>query len=167
MSYGIKHFKDDILCDVLPLTICDVILGQHYLWKFNAIYESRPRSVIITLNKKLYRIPEAVPSSAISLISTKQCRKVISQIGIFVFFVIRSQSKKNIVATSRAFVVNLSTQQKKVDKVLEVYSNIFSSPTRVPLHWQVSYPIDMTLGAPLLNGPVYRHSMLENEDIKR
>jgi hypothetical protein len=48
------------------------------LWKRHAVYESRPRSVIITLNRKLYRIPEAVPPSVMSLISAKQCRKVIS-----------------------------------------------------------------------------------------
>jgi hypothetical protein len=58
--------------------------------KCHVVYESRPRSVIITLNRKLYRIPEAVPPSAISLISAKQCRKVISQMRKFVFFVIRS-----------------------------------------------------------------------------
>jgi hypothetical protein len=48
--------------------------------------ESRPCSVIITLDRKLYRIPEAVPPSAISLIFVKQCRKVISQTGKFFFF---------------------------------------------------------------------------------
>jgi hypothetical protein len=69
---------------------CDVLLGQPYLWKHHVIYESRPRSVIITLNRKLYRIPEAVPPSVISLIYAKQCRKVISETGKFVFFVIFS-----------------------------------------------------------------------------
>ena len=87
MLYDIKPFKDDVLCDVSPLEVCDVHLGQPYLWKHHVVYESRIRSVII-LNKKLYRIPEAVPPSAISLISAKQCRKVISQTGKFVFFVI-------------------------------------------------------------------------------
>jgi hypothetical protein len=90
LLYVIKPFKDEVLCDVLPLKFCDVLLGQPYLWKHHAIYESRPRSVIITLNKKLYRIPEAVPPSAISLISAKQCRKVISQMEKFVFFMICS-----------------------------------------------------------------------------
>jgi hypothetical protein len=31
MSYGIKPFKDEVLCDVSPLEVCDVILGQVYL----------------------------------------------------------------------------------------------------------------------------------------
>jgi len=167
LPYGIKPFKDEVLCDVAPLEVSDVLLGQPYLWKHHAVYESRPRSVIISLNRKLYRIPEAVPPSAISLISAKQCRKVISQTGKFVFFVIRSQSERKIAATSRASMTDLSTQQKQVDKVVEGYSDIFSSPTGVPLHCQVKHPIDLTPGAPLPNGPVYRRSLLENEEIKR
>jgi len=79
---------------------------------------------------------------------------------------IRSQNELNIVATSRVFTTDLSTQQKHVDKVMEEYSDIFSSPTGVPLHCQVKHPIDMTPDALLPNGPVYRHSLLENEEIK-
>jgi hypothetical protein len=152
LSYDIKPFKDEVLCDVSPLEVCDVLLGQPYLWKRHVVYESRPRSVIITLNRKLYRIPEAVPPSVISLISAKQCRKVISQMGKFVFFMIRSQNKRKITATSRVSVADLSTQQKQVDKVMEEYSDIFSSPTGVPLHCQVKHPIDLTPGAPLPMG---------------
>jgi hypothetical protein len=110
MSYDIKPFKDEVLCDVSPLEVCNVLLGQPYLWKHHAIYESRPRSVIIPLNRKLYRIPKAIPPSAISLISTKKCRKVISQTGKFVFFVIHSRNEQNITATSNVSSVDLSTQ---------------------------------------------------------
>jgi hypothetical protein len=78
ISYAIKPFKDEVLCDVSPLKVCDFILGQPYLWKHHVVYDSKPRSVIITLNRKLYRIPEVVPPSVISLISAKQCGKVIS-----------------------------------------------------------------------------------------
>ena len=86
--------------------------------------------------------------------------------GKFVFFMIRSQNERNITATSRVSVADLSTQQKQVDKVMEEYSDIFSSPTGVPLHCQVKHPIDLTLDAPLPNGLVYRRSLLENEEIK-
>jgi hypothetical protein len=86
------------------------------------------------LNRKLYRIPEAVPPGDISLISAKQCRKVISQTGKFFFFVIFSQSERKIATTSKASMADLSTQQKQVDKFVEEYSDIFSSRTEVPLH---------------------------------
>jgi hypothetical protein len=62
-------------------------------------------------------------------------------------------------------VADLSTQQKKVDKVMEEYSDIFSSPIEVALHCQVKNPIDLTPDTPLPNGPVYPHSLLENDEI--
>jgi hypothetical protein len=86
--------------------------------------------------------------------------------GKFVFFVILYQSEKKITARSRVSATDLSTQYKKVDKVVEEYLDIFSSPTGVPMHSQVNHPIDLTPGAPLPNGPVYHYSLLENEDIK-
>jgi hypothetical protein len=57
LSYGINPFKDEVLRDVAPLEFCDVLLGQPYMWKHHAIYESRPRSVIVTLGCHIYRVP--------------------------------------------------------------------------------------------------------------
>jgi hypothetical protein len=56
LPYNIKPFKDEVLCDISPLEVCDVILGQPYLWKRHAMCESIPRSVIITLGRQLYKI---------------------------------------------------------------------------------------------------------------
>jgi hypothetical protein len=53
-----------------------------------------------------------------------------------------------------------------VDKVVEEYKDIFSSPIGVPLHCQVKHPIDLTSDALLPNGPFYHRSLLENEEIK-
>jgi len=33
LPYHIKPFTDEVLCDVSPLDVCDVLLGQSYLWK--------------------------------------------------------------------------------------------------------------------------------------
>jgi hypothetical protein len=112
-------------------------------------------------------ILEAFPPSSISLISSKQCKKVIYQMGNFVFFMILSQNERNITSTSRVSAIDLSTQHKQVDNIVEEYYDIFSSPVGVPLHCQVNHPIDMTPNAPLHNGPVYHHFVLENEEIKR
>jgi hypothetical protein len=78
MPYDIKPFKDEVLCDISPLEFCDVLLGKPYFWKHHAMYESRPRCVINTLGRQLYRIPEVAPPTTIYLISAKKCSKVIS-----------------------------------------------------------------------------------------
>ena len=54
-----------------------------------------------------------------------------------------------------------------MEKVVEEYWDIFTSPTGVPLHYQVKHPIDLTLGVSLPNGPIYRRCVLENDEIKR
>jgi hypothetical protein len=129
------------------------------------VYESRPRAVIITLGNKLYRIPEIAPPTTISLVTAKQCSKLISQTRKFVFLMIRPQGKRKTVAmTSRQ---GPTARKQQMDKVVEEYEDIFTSPAGVPLHCQVKHPIDLTPGAPLPNGPIYRCSVLENDEIKR
>ena len=129
------------------------------------MYESRPHIVIVTLGSNLYRIPEVAPPAAISLVTAKQCSKFISKIDKFVFLVICPQGKRNIVAmTSRqgSFI-----RQQKTDKVVEEYGDIFTSSIGVPLHCQIKHPIDLTPGASLPNGPIYRRSVMEHDEIKR
>jgi hypothetical protein len=72
LPYNIKPFTDEVLCDIAPLDVSDVLLGQLYLWKRHDVYDSRPRVVIITLGNKLYRIPEIAPPTTISLVTAKQ-----------------------------------------------------------------------------------------------
>jgi hypothetical protein len=78
---------------------------------------------------------------------------------------IRPQGKKKTVATTSR--QGPSTRQQQMDKVMEEYEDIFTSPAGVPLHCQVKHSIDLTPGASLPNGPIYRCSILENDEIKR
>jgi hypothetical protein len=78
LPYNINPFKDEVLCYISPLEVCDVLLGQPYLWKCHVVYESRPRSVVITLGRQLYMILKVAPPTTISLIFVKKCSKVIS-----------------------------------------------------------------------------------------
>jgi hypothetical protein len=90
LSYDIYPFKDEVLGDVFMLDVCDVLLGQPYMWKFHAIYESRLSSVIVTLGGQLYMIPEMVPTT----VPPKQCHKVVSHTTKFNFFTIYSKGEK-------------------------------------------------------------------------
>jgi hypothetical protein len=129
------------------------------------VYESKPHSFIITLGRQLYRIPEVASPTDISLISSKKFSKVISQTRKLVFFVTHAHSKKKVTATSLASTQRLYLQQQKVDGIVEECRDIFSSPTGVLTHFQVKHPIDLTLNAPLPNGVVYRHLLMENDEI--
>jgi hypothetical protein len=121
LSYGIQPFKDEVLCDVSPLDVCDVLLGQPYMWKHHAIYESRPCSVIITLGGHLYRIPEVVPT----IVPPKQYCKVVSHTTKFVFSTICSKGEQKDTATTIASAQAPSIYQKQVDKVAAKHKDSF------------------------------------------
>jgi hypothetical protein len=135
------------------------------LWKRHVVYESRHHVVIVTLGNKLYRIPEVPPPTAISLVTAKQCSKLISKTEKFVFLMIYPQvKKKNVATTSRH---GSSSRQQQMDKVMEEYRDIFTSPAGVPLQCHVKNPIDLNPCALLPNGLIYRYYVLENDEIKR
>ena len=112
LSYNIQPFKDEVLCDFSPLDVCDVLLGQPYMLKRHDVYESRPRSVIVTLGGHLYRILEVVPTT----FPPKKCPKVVSHTTKFSFFTICSKGEQNYTATTTASPQAPSIQQKQVDK---------------------------------------------------
>jgi hypothetical protein len=111
------------VCDVSPLDVCDVVLGQPYMWKHHVVYESRPHSLVVTLEGQLYRIPEVVPTN----VPPKQCRKVISHTAKFILFTVCSKDAQK--ATTTTIASTPSIQQKQI---AEEKAHIISSPTMVP-----------------------------------
>jgi hypothetical protein len=79
---------------------------------------------------------------------------------------VRLEGERKFTATTKTSARGLSTQKQQVDKIVEEHIDIFSSPTRVHVHCQVKHLIYLTPNAPLPNGPVYRRSVMKNEEIK-
>jgi len=121
--------------------------------------------VIIIFGDKLYRISEVAPPITIYLITENKCSKIISKAKKIVFLMIHPQGKRKVVATTS--IQGSSAQQQQMYKVVEEHRDIFTSPTRVPLHCQVKHSIDLTSGVPLPNGMIYRCFFLENDEIER
>jgi len=78
---------------------------------------------------------------------------------------IRPQGKKKVVVM--ASKQGSFTQQQQMDKVVEEYRYIFTTPRRVPLQCQVNHSIDLAPSVPPPNGPIYWRFVLENDEIKR
>jgi hypothetical protein len=83
------------------------------MWKRHVVYESRPRSVIVSLGGHLYRIPEVV----LTTVPPKQCHKVVSHTTKFSFFTICSKGEHKDTATTTASAQAPSIQQKQVEKI--------------------------------------------------
>ena len=112
-----------------PLEFCDVHLGQPYMWKRHAVYESRPRNVIVTLRGKLYRIPDTVAPNKVS-----QGRKISSHIRKLFLFTIASEGEHKIIETSTPSAQGVSAHQTQ-----EEDRAIVSSSIRVPLRCNATH----------------------------
>jgi hypothetical protein len=95
------------------------------MWKRHVVYESRPRSVIVTLGGHLYRIPEVVPY----IFPPKKFHKVVSHTAKFSFFTICSKGEQKDIATTTVSPPAPSIQQKQVDKVAAKHKNSFCTPS--------------------------------------
>ncbi len=71
------------------------------MWKFHAIYESHPHSVIVPLGGQLYRVQEVVMITTISFILEKQCQKMISQIVKFFLFMVLAYGESKVTTTDQ------------------------------------------------------------------
>jgi hypothetical protein len=108
LSYGIHPFKDEVVCDISPLDVCDVVLGQPYMRKRHVVYDSRPHSAIITLGGHLYKIPEVFTINY----PPKQNHKVISHTTKFILFTVCSKDAHKTTTTTTAS--KPSIQQKQI-----------------------------------------------------
>ena len=75
------------MCDVSPIDVFGVVLGQPYMWTLYVVYESRPHRVIITLGDQLYMILEVV----LTIVPLKQHHKVISHTAKCILFIVCSK----------------------------------------------------------------------------
>jgi hypothetical protein len=97
------------------------------MWRCYVVYESRPRSVIVSLGGHLYRIPEVV----LTIAPPKQCHKVVSHTEKFSFFIICSKEEQKDTATTTTSPQAPSIQQKQVDKVAAKCKDSFCTPVEI------------------------------------
>jgi hypothetical protein len=115
---------------------------------------------------KLYKILEVAKPTAISLISAKKCSKIISQTGKFVFLMIFLRERRRLWPHPQPLekAPPHTTTDGQGHGGVQGHLHLTHRGT---LHCQVKHSIDLTLGASLPNGLIYRHSVLENDEIKR
>jgi hypothetical protein len=77
------------------------------MWKCHVVYESRTRMTLLLweVNSTGYRRP---PTNMVSLFSAKQCRKVVSQIRIFVLIMVWLKGERKVNTTSKISAQGLS-----------------------------------------------------------
>ena len=125
------------------------------MYQFHGVYESRHRSVTVKLGEQKYQIPEVSPRDSVTLISAKQYRWLIARIGKFILLMIHLEEERKSVYNSYTITNNTTVQERSMDQILIKYENLFTLPIGVPSHYKIRHTIDLILGTPFPNEPVY------------
>jgi hypothetical protein len=158
VEFKIGGYKDEILCDVIPMYIYHLLLGRLWQCDRNVIHDGRKNTYILEKNGRTHMLlpikdKEVKPevSNNVLLMSGKELLTEVKKKEELQFIVVR---KPKIVLTS----MTVDDLPEEVQKLLEEFVDIVVDelPHSLPLIRSVSHHIDLIPGASLPNKAVYR-----------
>jgi hypothetical protein len=169
VEFKIGGYKDEILCDVIPMDVCHLLLGRPWKYDRNVIHDGRKNTCILEKNGRTHMLlpikdkemkPEV--SNTVLIMSGKELLSEVKKKEDTQFVVVR---KPKIVLTS----TRVDDLPKEIQELLEEFVDIVVDklPRLLPSIRIISHHIDFIPGASLPNKVAYRLMPQENEEVKR
>jgi hypothetical protein len=168
VEFKIGGYKDEILCDVIPMDVFHVLLGRPWKYDINVIHDGRKNTYTLEKNGcKHMLLPiedkgvkeEASPS--ILLMSGKELLNEVKKEQEMQFVVVRNP---------RVILTNTSMDDLPVEiqELLDNFVDIMVDelPHSLPPIRSISHHIDLIPGASFPNKEAYRLTPQENEEVK-
>jgi hypothetical protein len=169
VNFKMGEYKDEILCDVIPMDVCHVLLGRPWQYDRHVIHDGRMNTYTLEKDGRshtlhLVKDKEVKPEvgNTILLMSGKELLTKMEKDEDPQFFVVR---KPRIVLTS----TRVDDLLEEIQELLGEFDDIIVDelPRSLPPMRSVSHHIDLIPGASLPNKTVYRLKPQENEEVKR
>ena len=78
LTYFIKPFEDEVLCDVAPLFVDDTLFGKPYLWDQHGSYKVMASKGDCQNLESMVWQSERQPTPLVAIISAKKMKKLIN-----------------------------------------------------------------------------------------
>jgi hypothetical protein len=169
VEFKIGGYKDEILCDVIPMDVCHLFLGRPWQYDRNVVHDGRKNTYTLEKNGRMHMLlsikdKEVKPevSNTVLLMSGKELLNEVKKKEDMQFVVVR---KPRIVLTS----TRVDDLLEEIQELLEEFTDIVVDelPCSLPPIRSISHHIDLIPGASLINKVVYRLTPQENEEVKR
>jgi hypothetical protein len=169
VEFKIGGYKDEILCDVIPMDVCHILLGRPWQYDQNVSHDGRKNIYTLERNGRthvLFPIEDKEEkievSSIILLMSGKELLKEVKEEKKMQFVVVR---KPRVILTN-TFVDYLLIE---IQELLENFVDIVVDelPHSFPPIRSISHHIDLIPEASLPNKAAYRLTPRENEEVKK
>jgi len=166
VKFGInRDYIDEVLLDVVPLDICGIVLGSPYLWDRDALFYRKENKYRLIKDGIEYIVNSHQSTKRnISLITAGQAKRLINAGQMFALAMVRSQNEVEIV---KALDECIPQHKYEVKKVISEFEDLFQIPNELPPKRDIQHEIQLLPDVALPNIGLYRHSFMENEEIKR
>jgi hypothetical protein len=165
VEFKIGGYKDEILCDVIPMDVCHLFLGRPWQYDRNVIQDGRNNTYTLEKNGRTHMLlpikdkeVKLEVSNTVLLMSGKELLTEVKKKEEPQFIVVR---KPKIVLTS----TRVDDLPDEVQELLEEFDDIVVDELAhsLPPIRSVSHHIDLIPGASLPNKGAYRLTTQENE----
>jgi hypothetical protein len=169
VEFKIGGYKDEILCDVIPMNVCHLLLGRPWKYERNMIHDGRKNTYTLDKNGRMHMLlpiknqeVKTEMRNIVLLMSGKELLKEVKKKEDTQFIVVR---KLKIVLTS----MRIDDLPEEIQKLLGEFVDIVVDelPYSLPAIKSIRHHINLIPGASLPNKSVYRLMLQENEEVKR
>ncbi|PWA90212.1 hypothetical protein CTI12_AA103160 [Artemisia annua] len=144
-----NQFIDEVVCEVVPLDVCQVIFGSPYLWELDAIYFRRAQKYQFEKDGKKYLVNRSKGTRNVELLTACQARRMVNASQVVLLTLVRPMESSNKISTLN---INPTLAEDVCDK----------SPNRV-----IGHDIQLIADSTLPSIGMYQNSIFENDRIKR
>jgi hypothetical protein len=153
VEFKIGGYNDKILCDVIPMDVCQLLLGRLWQYDRNVVHDGKKNTYTLEKNGRIHLLflikdkeekPEV--SNTVLLMSGKELLKEVKKKEDPQFIVVR---KPRIILTS----TRVDDLPEEIQKLLEKFTDIVVDelPRSSPPIRSISHHIDLIPGASLPN----------------
>ncbi|XP_026399975.1 uncharacterized protein LOC113295860 [Papaver somniferum] len=131
-------FIDEIVCDVVPLDVAQVIFGNPYLWERDAVLYHRERVYLFKKDGKDFRVQASKTHLPMKLVTTNQVKRLINACEKFSLVIrpVIKEEKKVVLHTT------LSTrQQSEPSSLKKKFVDLFQEEVILPRKRGVKHEI--------------------------
>jgi hypothetical protein len=168
VEFKIGGYRDEIICDVIPMDVCHILLGIPWQFDRNVIHDGRKNTYTLEKNGRthmLFPIEEKKvkeeASTSILLMSGKEILKEVKEEHEMQFVVVR---KPKVILTSTSMENLLEEFQEFVENFTDIV--VDELPNSLPPIRSINHHIDLIPGESMPNKEAYRLTPREKKEVK-